>query len=91
MQAGLFRFNLSEGELPTKYLPGKHGFLLQLNPKRWSQKRPSEMKISESLTLPFDPTRFNFTRIDKREILLELVNADRSEQIEPASNQISVS
>lgn len=66
MARGLFRYRL--GELPTRVLPGAMGLVAQLNPQRATQRRPPQ--AIRSLTQPFDPQQFNFTRIRPGEVLL---------------------
>ena len=53
---------------------------MKLNPSRFSQKRPTEVKPSRHLRLPFDSSRFNFTCIKREEILLELIKTDEKQQ-----------
>lgn len=68
MARGLFRYRL--GELPTRVLPGAMGLVAQLNPQRATERRPPQ--AIRSLTQPFDPRQFNFTRIRPGEVLLRL-------------------
>lgn len=46
------------------------------NPKRYSEKRPSEIKVM-NLDEPFDQKLFNFTKINQDEVLLSLVKEDK--------------
>ncbi|OXU23353.1 hypothetical protein TSAR_014984 [Trichomalopsis sarcophagae] len=57
-----------------KILEGKYGFYAQLNTERATMRRkPEEI---QSMQQPFDPNRFNFTRISHKEILLDIGNSD---------------
>ena len=64
---GLFKYKL-EAETPTKYLDGQYSFILQKNSKRYTEKRPSEIKKSTSISPAFDPLKFNFTKISPNEV-----------------------
>jgi len=66
MENGSFKYKLDEN-LPTKYLPGKFAFLVQVNVMRYIGKRPSEIRDC-SLNQPFDPNKFNFTKISPNEV-----------------------
>jgi hypothetical protein len=76
MRDGLFRFQLDPAQIPSKLLPGKYGFVIQLNIKRSTERRPSEINLSPTTNIPFDRNRFNFTRIDKNEFLFKFVKTD---------------
>ncbi|XP_072032544.1 GDP-D-glucose phosphorylase 1-like [Amphiura filiformis] len=65
---GCFRYTLDD--LQTKLIPGPMKYIAQLNLKRASDRRkPQEML---SLSQPFNPNKFNFTKINDKEILIEL-------------------
>ncbi|KAI5079123.1 hypothetical protein GOP47_0006794 [Adiantum capillus-veneris] len=63
---GLFRYDVTACE--TKVLPGEYGFIAQLNEGRHSKKRPTEFRVDQVLQ-PFDPSKFNFTKASKEELL----------------------
>ncbi|KAJ7298691.1 hypothetical protein O6H91_16G032700 [Diphasiastrum complanatum] len=63
---GLFRYDVTACE--TKVLPGKFGFIAQLNEGRHSKKRPTEFRVDQVLQ-PFDPAKFNFTKVGQEELL----------------------
>jgi hypothetical protein len=90
MKQGAFRYNLDKNQLPTRYLEGRYGFLLQTNPNRIAQKRPSEVKPCLNLTIPFDKTKFNFTRIDKNEILFKMNRKRRQSASFETNNSVCV-
>lgn len=51
-------------------LPGEYGFIAQLNEGRHLQKRPTEFRVDQVLQ-PFDPKKFNFTKVGQEEILFQ--------------------
>lgn len=63
----LFKFKL-ESTVPTKYLPGRFSFIVQKNSRRYTQKRPTEIKQCSSIKPAFDDTKFNFTKISPQEV-----------------------
>ncbi|XP_065090405.1 GDP-D-glucose phosphorylase 1-like [Ochlerotatus camptorhynchus] len=68
-EQGVFRYRLTiERERVTD--DGRFGFLLQLNRKRTTERRKPD--IMASVVPAFDPTRFNFNKVDSREVLLEV-------------------
>ncbi|XP_078388348.1 GDP-D-glucose phosphorylase 1 [Cetorhinus maximus] len=70
MDGGCFRYRLPSRGLPSRRLPGPRRFVAQLNPQRATERRrPQEIL---SLRQPFEPERFNFTRIPAREVLFQL-------------------
>lgn len=69
MARGLFRYDVTACE--TKMLPGEYGFIAQLNEGRHLQKRPTEFRVDQVLQ-PFDPKKFNFTKVGQEEILFQL-------------------
>ncbi|XP_064404006.1 GDP-D-glucose phosphorylase 1-like isoform X2 [Halichondria panicea] len=65
---GVFRYSLDE--VVTRLVPGRYGFIAQRNPKRFSHRRkPDEVK---SICQPFNRELFNFNKVKRSEILLEL-------------------
>ncbi|XP_022976659.1 GDP-L-galactose phosphorylase 1-like [Cucurbita maxima] len=66
MQRGLFRYDVTACE--TKVIPGKYGFIAQLNEGRHLKKRPTEFRVDKVLQ-PFDGNKFNFTKVGQEEIL----------------------
>ncbi|PIM98258.1 putative hydrolase (HIT family) [Handroanthus impetiginosus] len=66
MSRGLFRYDVTSCE--TKVLPGKYGFIAQLNEGRHLKKRPTEFRIDKVLQ-PFDENKFNFTKVGQEEVL----------------------
>ncbi|GAB1609743.1 GDP-D-glucose phosphorylase 1-like isoform X1 [Argonauta hians] len=67
MQKGFFKYELN---LKTRILPGKRGYIAQLNPLRFSERRKPQH--IQSVNQGFDPTTFNFNKIEEREVLLFL-------------------
>ncbi|CAM6119174.1 unnamed protein product [Calypogeia fissa] len=65
-ERGLFRYDVTICE--TKILGGECGFVGQLNEGRYSKKRPTEFRVDKVLQ-PFDPTKFNFTKVRQEEVL----------------------
>ncbi|KAK6133062.1 hypothetical protein DH2020_033217 [Rehmannia glutinosa] len=74
MQRGLFRYDVTACE--TKVIPGKYGFIAQLNEGRHLKKRPTEFRVDKVLQ-PFDENKFNFTKVGQDEVLF---------QFEPSEN-----
>ncbi|XP_073007491.1 GDP-L-galactose phosphorylase 1-like [Typha latifolia] len=66
MGRGLFRYDVTACE--TKVIPGDSGFVAQLNEGRHLKKRPTEFRVDRVLQ-PFDPAKFNFTKIGQEEVL----------------------
>ncbi|XP_074584135.1 GDP-L-galactose phosphorylase 1-like [Curcuma longa] len=66
MSRGLFRYDVTACE--TKVIPGKYGFVAQLNEGRHLKKRPTEFRVDRVLQ-PFDPAKFNFTKVGQEEVL----------------------
>ncbi|OWM84992.1 GDP-L-galactose phosphorylase 1-like [Punica granatum] len=63
---GLFRYDVTTCE--TKIIPGKYGFIAQLNEGRLLKKRPTEFRVDQVLQ-PFDENKFNFTKVGQDEVL----------------------
>lgn len=66
MQRGLFRYDVTA--CATKVIPGKYGFIAQLNEGRHLKKRPTEFRVDKVLQ-PFDGNKFNFTKVGQEEVL----------------------
>ncbi|KAG1369975.1 GDP-L-galactose phosphorylase 2 [Cocos nucifera] len=66
MNRGLFRYDVTACE--TKVIPGEQGFIAQLNEGRHLKKRPTEFRVDRVLQ-PFDPAKFNFTKVGQEEVL----------------------
>lgn len=66
MSRGLFRYDVTACE--TKVIPGEHGFIALLNEGRHLKKRPTEFRVDQVLQ-PFDPDKFNFTKVGQEEVL----------------------
>jgi len=64
---GLFKYDVTQCE--TKVVPGKSGFIAQLNEGRHLKKRATEFRIDQVLQ-PFDENKFNFTKVGQEEALL---------------------
>lgn len=61
---GVFRYNLDG--VTTRVLDGRYGLVAQRNSKRFSHRRkPADMR---DLVEPFNPTQFNFNKINKEEV-----------------------
>lgn len=74
MKLGLFRYHL--GDLQTRVLAGKCGYIAQLNIQRGIERRKPQAIVS--VQQQFDPTLFNFNQIDSAEILFEMRKAEES-------------
>lgn len=66
MNRGLFRYDVTACE--TKVIPGKYGFIAQLNEGRHLKKRPTEFRVDRVLQ-SFDESKFNFTKVGQEEVL----------------------
>lgn len=66
MRRGLFRYDVTQCE--TKIIPGRYGFIAQLNEGRHLKKRPTEFRVDQVLQ-PFDGNKFNFTKVGQEEAL----------------------
>ncbi|OMO55512.1 GDP-L-galactose phosphorylase 1-like protein [Corchorus capsularis] len=66
MRQGLFRYDVTN--CVTKIIPGKYGFIAQLNEGRHLKKRPTEFRVDQVLQ-PFDDSKFNFTKVGQEEVL----------------------
>lgn len=63
---GLFRYDVMA--VATKPVPGRYGFIAQLNEGRASKKRPTEFSV-DRVVQPFDAAKFNFTKASQEEVL----------------------
>ncbi|XP_051898590.1 GDP-D-glucose phosphorylase 1 [Pristis pectinata] len=81
MRAGCFRYRLWGPELPARELPGPRRLLAQLNVRRATERRPPQEILS--VRQPFDPQRFNFSRVPHREILFPLRRSPSAEAAAP--------
>ncbi|CAK7324900.1 unnamed protein product [Dovyalis caffra] len=66
MSCGLFRYDVTACD--TKIIPGRYGFIAQLNEGRHLKKRPTEFRVDMVLQ-DFDETKFNFTKVGQEEVL----------------------
>lgn len=73
MGKGLFRYDVTTCE--TKVIPGKSGFISQLNEGRHLKKRPTEFRVDKVLQ-PFDPKKFNFTKVGQEEVLFRFEESE---------------
>ncbi|XVF77379.1 hypothetical protein PTKIN_Ptkin14bG0038300 [Pterospermum kingtungense] len=76
MQRGLFRYDVTACE--TKVIPGKYGFVAQLNEGRHLKKRPTEFRVDKVLQ-PFDGNKFNFTKVGQEEVLFQFEASEDGE------------
>lgn len=83
MSRGLFRYDVTACE--TKVIPGEQGFIAQLNEGRHLKKRPTEFRVDRVLQ-PFDPKKFNFTKVGQEEVLFrfEASNDGKTQFLEKA-------
>lgn len=83
MQKGLFRYDVTACE--TKVIPGKYGFIAQLNEGRHLKKRPTEFRVDKVLQ-PFDESKFNFTKVGQEEVLFQFEASEDGEvQFHPSA------
>ncbi|KAG9144088.1 hypothetical protein Leryth_013739 [Lithospermum erythrorhizon] len=76
VQKGLFRYDVTACE--TKVIPGKYGFIAQLNEGRHLKKRPTEFQDDKVLQ-PFDGNKFNFTKVGQEEVLFQFEESEDNE------------
>lgn len=86
LNKGHFRYVLDD--LGTKIVPGKFGFIAQLNTKRVTERRSPQ--LITSISEPFNPSVFNFTKIGQHEIMFEIKrqNDNSPSKISTASKNI---
>lgn len=77
MSRGLFRYDVTTCE--TKVIPGRYGFVAQLNEGRHLKKRPTEFRIDQILQ-PFDENKFNFTKMGQEEVLFRFEPSDHEDE-----------
>lgn len=65
---GFFRYDVTL--CPTKILPGKVGFVAQLNEGRATKKRATEFSL-DKVCQPFDEAKFNFKKAAVQEVLFQ--------------------
>ncbi|KAJ4872737.1 GDP-L-galactose phosphorylase 1 [Raphanus sativus] len=75
-QRGLFRYDVTACE--TKVIPGKYGFVAQLNEGRHLKKRPTEFRVDKVLQ-SFDGSKFNFTKVGQEELLFQFEDGEDGE------------
>lgn len=71
MGQGLFRYDVTACE--SKVIPGTQGFIAQLNEGGHLKKRPTEFRVDQVLQ-PFEPAKFNFTKVSQEEVLFQFGN-----------------
>ncbi|XP_009127029.1 GDP-L-galactose phosphorylase 2 [Brassica rapa] len=85
-QRGLFRYDVTACE--TKVIPGKYGFIAQLNEGRHLKKRPTEFRVDKVLQ-PFDANKFNFTKVCREELLFQF-EADMPLDVDNSPNVVAI-
>lgn len=68
MERGLFRYRL--GDLPTRIIPGQHGYVAQLNVERATEKRKPQKILN--IQQEFNAKQFNFNKVSPEEIIFEM-------------------
>ncbi|KDP33162.1 hypothetical protein JCGZ_13427 [Jatropha curcas] len=66
MTRGLFRYDVTTCQ--STIIPGRYGFIAQLNEGRHLKKRPTEFRVDKVLQ-DFDESKFNFNKIGQEEVL----------------------
>ncbi|KAM5170024.1 GDP-D-glucose phosphorylase 1 [Mantella aurantiaca] len=85
MEQGLFRYPL--WSLQTRILPGRGKYVAQLNIKRGIERRkPEDIR---SIQEKFNPNKFNFSKINSKETLFEMVRSSPEEAAGDGSLQIN--
>ncbi|XP_067681230.1 GDP-D-glucose phosphorylase 1-like [Haliotis asinina] len=82
MENGVFRYDMQH--LDTRVIPGDKGYVAQLNSLRATERRKPQTIMSVSQ--PFNPDLFNFTKVHTKEILFRLLNTDDSTSKEVTMN-----
>lgn len=59
-------------------IPGKYGFIAQLNEGRHLKKRPTEFRVDKVLQ-PFDENKFNFTKVGQEEVIFQFGASEDSD------------
>ncbi|CAG2179687.1 unnamed protein product, partial [Oppiella nova] len=70
----VFRYKVTENSLPAKQLSGRYGMIAQLNEGRAVNRRPPQ--TMRAIRQPFNGQAFNFTRINRQEILFKVESSD---------------
>ena len=74
MKLGHFKYDF-DAPPESRVLKGSHGFILQYNPRRASQRRAPQAMLHLEQT--FNHDKFNFTKIDEeKEVLFQLRRLD---------------
>lgn len=68
MDRGLFRYRL--GDLPTRIIPGQHGYVAQLNVDRATERRKPQEILN--IQQEFNAEQFNFNKVNPEEIMFEM-------------------
>jgi len=68
VDAGCFAYKLDNVE--GRVVPGKYQVFVQLNDMRFNKRR--EPQAMNSISQPFNPEKFNFTKVKNKEVLFEL-------------------
>ncbi|XP_022800376.1 GDP-D-glucose phosphorylase 1-like [Stylophora pistillata] len=73
VDAGYFTYKLDC--VDGRIAPGKYHLYVQLNELRFSKRRKPDLinKVSQ----PFDPSKFNFTKVPQKEVMFELIPKHR--------------
>lgn len=79
MDKGLFRYCL--GDLPTRIIPGLHGFVAQLNVERATEKRRPQEIVN--IQQGFNAKQFNFNKVNHEEIMFEMTKESGWGEQEP--------
>ncbi|XP_071777313.1 GDP-D-glucose phosphorylase 1 [Centroberyx gerrardi] len=69
MHRGILRYHL--GDLQTRILPGRHGYVAQLNIQRGIERRKPQEILS--IQQQFNAKQFNFNKINPEEIIFEMI------------------
>ncbi|KAH9509364.1 GDP-D-glucose phosphorylase 1 [Bulinus truncatus] len=70
MDAGVFRYNIDH--IVTRIIPGPKHYVAQLNTLRATERRKPQEILS--VHQKFNPNDFNFTRVQPKEVIFNLVN-----------------
>ncbi|XP_078361050.1 GDP-D-glucose phosphorylase 1-like isoform X3 [Oculina patagonica] len=68
VDAGYFAYKLHQVE--GRVVPGKYQVFVQMNEMRFNKRRQPE--AMNSISQPFNPEKFNFTKVHSKEVLFEL-------------------
>lgn len=67
---GVFRYDVREGSLQYRLIPGRFRFLVQFNPDRGTHRRRPQ--TTTGLEMPFDDKLFNFMKANESETLFRV-------------------